>query len=87
MTPEELRLECLKLVLQIASASGIPVEAGQVLSRARVYADFVLDQNGHGGADGTATPVGEMTSRRDLRRPLVSQFESSIGEGLPGGAG
>lgn len=88
MTPEELRLECLKLVLQSANASGIPVEVGQLMSRARAYADFVLDQNGHGGAGGiNGTPVGEMTSRRDLRIPPVSQFESSIVEGPPGGAG
>jgi hypothetical protein len=32
-----------------ANASGIPVEAGQLVSRARVYANFVLDQNDHGG--------------------------------------
>ena len=88
MTPEELRLECLKLALQSANASGIPVEVGQLVSRARAYADFVLGQNGHGGADGfNGTPVGEATLRRDLRRTPASQFESSIGEGLPRGAG
>jgi hypothetical protein len=88
MTPEELRLECLKLALQSANASGIPVEVGQLVSRARAYADFVLDQNGHGGADGlSGTPVEEATSLRDLRRLLASQFESSIVECLPRGAG
>lgn len=45
MTPEELRLECLKLVLQSANASGVPlVETSQLISRARAYADFVLNQ-------------------------------------------
>jgi hypothetical protein len=37
MTLEELRLECLKLALQSANASGITVEAGQIMSRARAY--------------------------------------------------
>jgi hypothetical protein len=88
MTPEELRLECLKLALQSANASGLPVEAGQLMSRARAYADFVLDQKDHGGADSmNGTPVGEMTSQRDLRRPPVARFESSIVKGLPRGAG
>ena len=58
------------------------------MSRARAYADFVLDQKGHGGADSiNGARVGETTSRRDLRRPLVAQFESSIVKGLPRGAG
>ncbi len=70
MTVEELRLECLKLALQSANASGIPVEPGQLMSRARAYADFVLDQNGHGGIDGiNGSPVGDLTPRRDLRSP------------------
>jgi hypothetical protein len=87
VTSEELRLECLKLALQSATASGIPVEAGQLMSRARTYAEFVLDQSGHGGAGNiNGTPVGEKTSR-DLRRPPVSQLEIDVGEGLPRGAG
>lgn len=35
MTPEELRLECLKLVLQSANASGLTLEASQLISQAR----------------------------------------------------
>jgi hypothetical protein len=38
MAPEELRLECLKLVLQSANASGILLETSQLISRARAYA-------------------------------------------------
>jgi hypothetical protein len=51
MTPEELRLECLKLVLQSANASGTQLDASQLISRARAYADFVMNWSGHGGAD------------------------------------
>lgn len=70
MTPEELRLECLKLALRNANANGIPVEACELVSRARAYADFVPSQKGRGGADGiNGTQVGEMRSRGDLRRP------------------
>jgi hypothetical protein len=70
MTPEELRLECLRLALQNATASGIPVEVGQLVSRARVYADFVLDQKGRDGVDGTnGTSVRGMASRQDLGSP------------------
>jgi hypothetical protein len=88
MTPEEPRLECLKLALQTANASGIPVETGQLVSRARAYAVFVLGQNGHGGANGiNGTPVGEMTPRRDLRGPSAAQFEAGTVEGPSRGAG
>ena len=51
MTPEELRLECLKLVLQSANASGIPLETSQLISRARAYADFVMTQKDPRGVD------------------------------------
>jgi hypothetical protein len=49
MTPEELRLECLKLVQQTANASGILLASGEIISRARAYADFVMDRSSHGG--------------------------------------
>jgi hypothetical protein len=51
MTSEELRLECLKLALQNANASGILVETSQLIARARAYADFVMNQQRNGGAD------------------------------------
>ena len=51
MTPEELRLECLKLVLQSANASGLQLETSQLISRARAYADFVMNWGGHDSAD------------------------------------
>ena len=58
MTPEELRLECLKLVLQSANASGLQLETSQLISRARAYADFVMTQKGHGGIDsGNGAPA------------------------------
>ena len=56
MTPEELRLECLKLVLQSANASGIPLETSQLITRARAYADFVMNQNSHGSVNGVPGP-------------------------------
>jgi hypothetical protein len=46
MTPEELRLECLKLVQQSANASGLLLEPSQIISRARTYADFVMNWRG-----------------------------------------
>jgi hypothetical protein len=52
MTPEELRLECLKLVLQSANASGIQLDAGQLIARARAYSDFVMNSSGRGSTDG-----------------------------------
>ena len=71
MTPEELRLECLKLALQSANASGIRVDAGQLLSRASAYVDFVLGQRGQSGGahgvNGTPAGVGEVTSQQDLQ--------------------
>jgi hypothetical protein len=61
MTPEELRLECLKLVMQGANASGIPLETNQLISRARAYADFVMNQTARGGADNVnGAPVRKM---------------------------
>ena len=65
MTPEELRLECLKLVLQGANASGIPLETSQLLVRARAYADFVMSQNGRDGVNGG--PVLKMNLGEGLR--------------------
>ena len=68
MTPEELRLECLKLVLQSANASGIPLETSQLITRARAYADFVMNQSGHGGGDSVnGVPVPKMKLGEGLR--------------------
>jgi len=68
MTPEELRLECLKLVLQSANASGLSLETSQLISRARAYADFVMNQKGHGSADGVnGAPARQMSLGEGLR--------------------
>jgi hypothetical protein len=50
VTPEELRLECLKLVQHSANASGLLLEPSQIISRARSYANFVMDWHGEGAA-------------------------------------
>lgn len=42
MTPEELRLECLKLVQQTGNSSGALLGSSEITSRA--YADFLLDR-------------------------------------------
>ena len=68
MTPEELRLECLKLVLQSANASGILPETGQLILRARAYADFVINQKG-GGDSVNGVPVPTMTLGKDCAPP------------------
>ena len=80
MTPEELRLECLKLVQHSANASGMLLEPGQIISRARMYAEFVLNLSGHGGAKSvTGTAVLKNGLRR--RPAPMSQFESSAESG------
>jgi hypothetical protein len=68
MAPEELRLECLKLVLQSANASGILLETSQLISRARAYADFVINQSGHGDSV-NGMPVPTMTLVKDCETP------------------
>jgi hypothetical protein len=77
MTPEELRLECLKLVQQTANASGILLASGEIISRARAYADFVMDRSGEGGvvkANGAQNL--ELALEEGLRIPATpaSQF-------------
>ena len=65
MTSDELRLECLKLVQQTANASGILLTSSEIISRARAYADFVMDRDGRGsvakanGAQNRELAVGE----------------------------
>lgn len=84
MTPEELRLECLKLVQHSANASGILLEPSQIISRARTYADFVMNWSGPGGADSVnGAPAREITLEDGLRRraPPASRFESSVDNG------
>jgi hypothetical protein len=79
MTPEELRLECLKLVLQSANASGVPlVETSQLISRARAYADFVLNQGDRGSVDSAnGTPAIRMPVGDGLRdTPISSPLEA-----------
>jgi hypothetical protein len=90
MTPEELRLECLKLVQHSANASGIQLEPSQIISRARTYADFVMNWRGHGDADGVNdAPVPEIALGDGLRRrrPPASQFESAVDDGRLHGVG
>jgi hypothetical protein len=78
MTPEELRLECLKLVQQTANASGILLASREIISRARAYADFVMGQDGNGSAvktDGAPSP--ELAPEKGFRiaAPSAAQFE------------
>ena len=68
MAPEELRLECLKLVLQSANASGILLETSQLISRARAYADFVINQSGNSDSV-NRMPVPTMTLVKDCETP------------------
>jgi hypothetical protein len=90
MTPEELRLECLKLVLQSANASGLTLDASQLISRARTYADFVMNWRGPGGAENVnGVQSLERNSDEGLRRhrPPASQFETGTEGGRPLGVG
>jgi hypothetical protein len=90
MTPEELRLECLKLVMQGANASGIPVETSQLISRARAYADFVMNQNARGGIDNVnRAPVLKMDLGEGLRDTPSECLRLKTGaeNGQPRGAG
>jgi hypothetical protein len=90
MTPEELRLECLKLVLQSATASGIPVETSQLISRARAYADFVMNRGSHGidgSVNGTETREKALEEGLHRRSPPISDLGSSIAADGLGGAG
>jgi hypothetical protein len=68
MAPEELRLECLKLVLQSANASGILLETSQLISRARAYADFVINQSSSGDSV-NGVPVLTMALGKDCATP------------------
>ena len=89
MTAEELRLECLKLALQSASASGLPLEASQLISRARAYADFVLNWRDHGGienANGAAMPNTMVEDGLRRRFPTVPQLDSNADIAGPRGA-
>jgi hypothetical protein len=78
MTPEELRLECLKLVQQTANASGLLLAPGEIISRARAYADFVMDRSGHGGvvkANGAQNLELVLEEGFRIPAPPASQFE------------
>jgi hypothetical protein len=82
MTPEELRLECLKLVLHSATASGVPVETNQLISRARAYANFVMNSSGHGeGVNGPDTREMALEEGLHRRPPPISALGSSIDAG------
>jgi hypothetical protein len=89
MTEEELRLECLKLALQNASASGLPLEASPLISRARAYADFVLNWRDHSGienANGAAMPNMVLENGLRRRSPTVPQLNSNADIAGPRGA-
>jgi hypothetical protein len=76
MTPEGLRLECLKLVQQTADASGPLLAPGEIISRARAYANFVIDRCGQGSiakANGALNLALEEGLR--IPAPTASQFE------------
>jgi hypothetical protein len=78
MTPDELRLECLKLVQQTANASGILLTSSEIISRARAYANFVMDRDGHGSvvkANGAQNPELAAEERFRIPVPPPSQFE------------
>jgi hypothetical protein len=86
MTPDELRLECLKLVQQTANASGMLLTSSEIISRARAYADFVIDPGGHGSvvkANGAQNP--ELAAEARLRMPAspASQFHPPPLAGRP----
>jgi hypothetical protein len=90
MTPEELRLECLKLVLQSAHATGIQLETSQLITRARTYADFVMNWSSSGGAErvnGVQNLELALGDGLRKRRLPASQSEISVdGGGLHGAA-
>jgi hypothetical protein len=83
MTPEELRLECLKLVQQTANASGLLLEPGQIISRARAYADFVTNSGGPGPAESVKPAQNLATTSEGFPRgkPGVAPFVSAALDG------
>jgi len=90
MSPEELRLECLKLVQHSANASGMLLEAGQIISRARAYADFVMNWSGRDGANsvnGTPDLAVDLETGSRRHPSPVSQFDTGIGDSGLRGAG
>ncbi len=70
MTPEGPRLECLKLVRQTANASGLLLAPGEIISRARAYADFVMDRCRHGGV-AKANGAFNLALEEGLRIPVT----------------
>jgi hypothetical protein len=92
MTSEELRLECLKLVQQTANASGLLLEPGQIIARARAYADFVTDSSGPDAIERVKPLQSLEITPEELSRhkPVVSSFKSDAPAGSrraePGGA-
>jgi hypothetical protein len=88
MTPEELRLECLKLVQQTANASGLPLEPGQIISRARAYADFVTNSSGSGAPE-SVDPAQNLTIASEgfvRRKSGVTPFDTCALDGAARGA-
>ena len=78
MTPDELRLECLKLVQQTANASGILVASGEIISRARAYADLVMDRGAQSSplkANGVQNLELALEDKFRIPVPPTSQFE------------
>jgi len=85
MTPEELRLECSKLAQHSANASGLLIEPSKIISRARTYADFVMDLRGQdaaGSANGEQNRETEITSEGFRKhRPAAAQMQSHALDG------
>jgi hypothetical protein len=83
MTPEELRLECLKLVQQTANASGLLLEPGQIISRARAYADFVTNSSGPAAAEGVKLAQNPAITPENFSsaKPGVAPFASAARNG------
>jgi len=87
MTLEELRLECLKLVQQTANASGILLASGEIISRARAYADFVMDRDGNSGivkTNGAPNPDFAAAEGFRIPAPSTAQFvPGAFAEAVP----
>jgi hypothetical protein len=85
MTPEELRLECLKLAQHSANASGLLIEPNKIISRAQTYADFVMDRRGQ---DAAGSVNGEQNGEIDItsegfpkHRPVAAPMQSRALDG------
>jgi hypothetical protein len=83
VTPEELRLECLKLVQHSANASGLLLEPSQIISRARAYADFVMDWRASDAAGSVTDEQKPEKTPEEFRehRPAMGRLQSHALDG------